>query len=109
MMSVNRKRNEMSYQEWKKEVTSRPGAAERISEIETAIRIAQGLPTLRRHARLTQSDVAKRLGVSQPRVAAIEKAGDLTLGSLSRYVQAVGGRLHISVEIDGESTELLDV
>jgi len=46
--------------------------------------------------------------VSQPRVAAIEK-GEVTtteVGTIQRYVSALGGRLEIIVDFDGDRLAL---
>ena len=55
------------------------------------------LTALREQAGLSQRDLAKRLGVSQPRVAAIERASNVTIDVLEKYIGAVGGVLEISV------------
>jgi transcriptional regulator with XRE-family HTH domain len=55
------------------------------------------LTALREQAGLTQRDVAKRIGVSQPRVAAIEHSRNVTIEVLDQYVNAVGGTLEVNV------------
>lgn len=55
------------------------------------------LSELRERAGLSQSEVARRMGVKQPRVSAMEK-GDPTqmeVGTLRRYIAALGGRLRV--------------
>ena len=55
------------------------------------------LSELRERASLSQAEVARRMGVTQPRVSAIEK-GDpdqITLETIRRYVAALGGRLRL--------------
>lgn len=61
---------------------------------------------LRKARGLTQMDVAKRLGVTQRRVSAIERAEDLNLSTLQRYVGALGGRLQADAEFDDETIAL---
>lgn len=87
----------MSMKKWEKKVLEAPGAAERVAEIEDELRLAAGLTALREGAGLSQRDLAKRLGVSQPRVAAIERSHNVTVDVLEQYVRAVGGRLEVSV------------
>ena len=58
---------------------------------------------------LTQRQVAERMGVSQARVAAIEKSspGRLELKTVAAYVAAIGGTLQLSAELrkpNGETT-----
>ena len=43
-----------------------------------------GLATLRKAARLTQAELAERLGIGQPGVVRTEKADDLPLSTLRR-------------------------
>jgi len=55
----------------------------------------------RQAARLTQTEVARRLGVSQAQVARIERRGydAYTLNSLRRYVAALGEGYSVEVVI----------
>ena len=87
----------MSFKDWEKKVLDAPGASERVAEIEDELRLAAGLTALRERAGLSQRELAARLKVSQPRVAAIERADNLTVDVLAQYVAAVGGQLEISV------------
>jgi transcriptional regulator with XRE-family HTH domain len=87
----------MSLKEWEKKVLEAPGAAERVAEIEEELRLAAGLTALREQAGLSQRELAERLGVRQPRVAAIEKARNVTIDVLERYVDALGGKLQVTV------------
>lgn len=52
----------------------------------------------------TQHDMAEALGVRQPTVAGMEKAGqDLKLSTLKRYVEAGGGKVRVDIELpDGQ-------
>jgi len=82
---------------WEKKVLAQPGAAERVAEIEDELRLAAGLTALREEAGLSQRDLARRLGVTQPRVAAIEKSRNVTIEVLEQYVGALGGELEVTV------------
>lgn len=55
----------------------------------------------RQAAGLTQQEVARRLGVSQARVARIEKRGydAYTLNTLRRYVKALGADFQLEVRV----------
>jgi transcriptional regulator with XRE-family HTH domain len=92
----------MIMKEFEKKVLSRPGAGKRVAEIEDELRLAAGLTALREQAGLSQRDVAKLIGVSQPRVAAIEHSRNVTIEVLDQYVNAVGGTLEVSV-VKGKS------
>jgi DNA-binding XRE family transcriptional regulator len=52
---------------------------------------AERLADLRRALGCTQTDVAQRMGISQPAVAAIETPTDVRLSTLARYLDAIGG------------------
>jgi len=67
-------------------------AAEEILEIRLA--------RLREELELTQNEVAKLLGISQPSVANLEKRGEeVKVASLKRYVEAMGGKLRLCIEL----------
>jgi len=87
----------MSLKAWEKKVLEAPGAVERVAEIEDELRLAVALTALREQAGLSQRELAKRLGVSQPRVAAIEQSRNVTIAVLEQYADAVGGSLEVSV------------
>lgn len=58
------------------------------------------LAELREKMNLTQTELAKELGVKQPTVSDMEKPGrDLRLSSLKRYVEASGGKLRLDIEL----------
>lgn len=87
----------MSLKGWERNVLKAPGAATRVAEIEDELRLAAGLTALREQAGLSQRELAKRIGVSQPRVAAIEQSRNVTIGVLEQYVGALGGKLEVAV------------
>jgi DNA-binding XRE family transcriptional regulator len=79
----------MSMKAWEKKVLAAPGAAERVAVIEDELRLAAGLTALREGAGLSQRELAERIGISQPRIAAIERSRNITLDVLEQYVTAV--------------------
>ncbi len=97
----------MSSKSWEKKVLAKPGAAGRVAEIEDELRLAAGLTSLREQAGLSQRDLAQRLGVSQPRIAAIERSKNVTVDLLEQYVEAVGGRLRVTVVKGNKHTTLI--
>ncbi len=88
----------MSLKQWETKVLAAPGAARRVGEVEEELRLAAGLTALREEAGLSQRDLARRIGVSQPRVAAIERSRNVTIDVLEHYVEAVGGELEVTVK-----------
>src|SRR5580692_8247136 len=69
---------------------------------------AHTLAQARQRMRLTQAQVAARMKVRQERVSAIERAepGATEVRTLAAYVRALGGRLEIIADIDGERVVL---
>ena len=64
--------------------------------------IGHQLGELRVEARLTQVQVAERMGISQARVSQLER-GDvyqLEVDTVRRYVAALGGRLRLVADFD---------
>lgn len=50
---------------------------------------------LRRARRLTQVEVAKNLRMTQDAVSRLEKRTDILISTLSRYIEAMGGKLSL--------------
>ena len=92
---------------WEKKVLAAPGAAERVAEIEEDLRLAAGLTALREQAGLSQRELAQKIGVSQPRIAAIERSRNVTVDVLEQYVSALGGRLEVKVVKGGKTIPLI--
>ena len=92
---------------WEKKVLAVPGAADRVAVIEDELRLAAGFTALREQAGLSQRELAQRIGVSQPRVAAIERSRNVTLEVLEQYVTAVGGQLEITVRTGSKRLALV--
>jgi transcriptional regulator with XRE-family HTH domain len=99
----------MSMKNWEKKVLAEPGAAERVAEIEDELRLASGLTALREQAGLSQRELARIIGVSQPRLAAIEKASNVTIDVLEQNVDALGGQLEVSVRKGNRKFPLVGV
>jgi transcriptional regulator with XRE-family HTH domain len=65
---------------------------------------AARLAEIRRRCKLSQTELADRMGVSQARVSAIEK-GDLPsteIGTISKYIAALGGHLEVVADFGDE-------
>jgi transcriptional regulator with XRE-family HTH domain len=59
----------------------------------------EGLRELRQIAGKAQADIAMALKVKQPTVSKIERQADMYLSTLRSYVEAVGGRLELTVKL----------
>jgi DNA-binding XRE family transcriptional regulator len=82
---------------------------QRISEAADEMLLEVKLCALREQLAMSQAAVAKAMGISQPSVVAIEQRGnDIKLSTMKRYVEAMGGKLRIDVELpDGKHTSFV--
>lgn len=97
----------MRLERWEKKVLATPGAEERVREIQVELQLATALTALRERTGVSQRELAARIGVSQPRIAAIERSRNVTIDVLEQYVKALGGRLEVSVLQGSRRTALL--
>ncbi|KMW71481.1 transcriptional regulator [Photorhabdus luminescens subsp. luminescens] len=59
-----------------------------------------GLQLMREELNISQKKLADSLGISQPAITQIEQRGnDIKLATLKRYVEAMGGKLSLTVEL----------
>lgn len=65
------------------------------------------LAELRRRHRVTQAQLAQRLGMSQSDLSKLERRTDVRLSTLRAYVAALGGALVLVAEADGSTVELI--
>ena len=81
-------------------MNSLPEARRRKVEERAQALIAEemSLRDLRKALRRTQSRVASDLGINQENVSRIERRTDLLISTLSGYVEAMGGKLHLVAE-----------
>lgn len=68
----------------------------------------EGLRELRQIAGKAQEDIATALNIKQPSVSKIEKQADMYLSTLRSYVEAVGGKLELIVQLPGAPALRLD-
>lgn len=66
------------------------------------------LALLREQHGLTQTDLAERLGMTQPSVSQLESSDDLKLSTLAKYVHALDGRLEITAVFGDTAVKLVD-
>lgn len=88
----------------REEISSRPGAEERIEADVARMNEVLELHKLRDKLGLTQSDLAAVMGLSQRRVSAIEHASpdELMLVTVRRYIEGLGGTLEMTAVVDGD-------
>ena len=66
------------------------------------------LQELRQAAGLTQHQVSVELDMPQSNVSRLEKRSDMLLSTLRKYVEAVGGKLNLIVELPNHQPIFLD-
>ena len=77
---------------------------EKIRKMSEEMMIDLQLQQIREELEITQKELAETLGIAQPSVVALEKRGkDIKLSSLKRYIEAMGGKLSLSVELPNNS------
>lgn len=73
-----------------------PARRARIEAEKQAIDAALALVALREGRGLTQTALAREMGVSQARVSRIERQGNPELATLRNYVAALGGKIEVN-------------
>lgn len=77
-----------------------PESRERIAALASDMLLEVRIQALREALDLSQAELARAMGISQPSVVAMEQRGvDIKLSSMKRYVEAMGGKLSIDVEL----------
>jgi len=71
------------------------------------IREELNLRQVRRLRKLTQARLSKKLKIGQEGVSRIEKRSDLYISTLRSYVEGVGGKLKLVVELPDQAPVLL--
>lgn len=84
-----------------KSLLQRPGFRKGYEEELDKLRLVDALIALRRRQGLTQAALARRLKVSQPFIAKLERAQthDFTLATLMKVVTALNGELVLKVKL----------
>ena len=96
-----------NYRELRERIRSDPERRKRIEEASRAYEVLLRLAELRESCGVTQTQLAERLGVSQPNVSKIEGKDDLYLSTLWNYVAALGGHLEVKAVFPDEILNLL--
>lgn len=77
-----------------------PESQARVKEMSDEMILEVGLQMMREELQLSQKYVAEMMGVSQPAITQLEQRGnDLKLATLKRYIEAMGGKLSLDVEL----------
>lgn len=72
--------------------------------------LESGLSLIRQEMEISQKQLADALGISQPAVAQIEQRGnDLRLSTLKRYVETMGGKLSLAIDMPMGETRIFKI
>jgi DNA-binding XRE family transcriptional regulator len=72
-----------------------------------AIVIGQVLRMMREKQKLSQAEIAQRMGLKQPAIARLERQSDVKLSTLQEWAAATGGELVLAVRRQGKTSELV--
>ncbi|HIF9186194.1 TPA: helix-turn-helix domain-containing protein, partial [Photobacterium damselae] len=66
---------------------------DRIAEMADEMLLEVQFQAIREELEITQAELARNMGISQPSVVAIEQRGnDVKLSTIKRYIEAMGGK-----------------
>ena len=84
-----------------------PDAQDRVNRRVKATLETLPLAEIRKAVGMTQADLAGRLDIARGSVSKFENAADMYLPALRRYVEALGGELHLTAKFaDGRELEI---
>ncbi|MDE1489026.1 helix-turn-helix domain-containing protein [Xenorhabdus bovienii] len=79
-----------------------PESRARIKEKAAEMLLETQLYQIREELELSQTQVAKNLGIAQSSVAAIEQRGnELKISTLKKYIESMGGEMTLGVKLPG--------
>ena len=95
-----------SYRELREKVRATPERRKRVEQMGRAYDALLALGELREACGLTQADLAREMGVSQPNISKIENNADPHLSTLDSFVRTLGGHLEVKVVLPERTIDL---
>lgn len=95
-----------SYRELREKVRATPERRKRVEEIGEAYDALLALGELRESRGLTQAELAREMGVSQPNISKIENNADPRFSTLDSFVRALGGHLEVKAVLPERTIDL---
>lgn len=72
----------------------------RIKQLAEQLLLENQLSRIREELEISQKELSQTMGIKQPSLSAIENRGnDLKISTMKKYVEAMGGKLRIDVEL----------
>ena len=81
------------------EAKMRPASRQRAKALARRLLAEMLLPEMRRLSGMTQTELARALGIRQPTLSRLESQSDMQLSTLKRIVEALGGEMEIVVHL----------
>lgn len=82
----------------KKKLMNNPGFREEYEKADIEFRLIEALVSARTRAKLSQAEVARRVGTTQSAIARLEGGGvSPSIATLRRYAEATGAKLEINL------------
>lgn len=102
---MKKQKNKKLSQVMKEKFSSEERAVikEKAQEKVAAIRLQQ----VRKAHHVTQKELAASMGLSQSALSELERRPNITLGTMQRYVEALGGHLEVSAVFKDGKKELM--
>ena len=86
----------MKFAELKKELLADPDVAAEYDALAPQFAVIAALIKARRKARLSQAEVAERMGTTQSSIARMESGkGSVTIDSIQKYAKATGQKIKL--------------
>lgn len=90
-----------SFDDFKRRMLKNPKVKAEYDALEEEFALINELLSARSRAKLTQAEVARRMGTSQSAVARMESGSTPSLSSLREYARAVGRKVEIRLSKAG--------
>ncbi|MBL6854563.1 MAG: helix-turn-helix transcriptional regulator [Alphaproteobacteria bacterium] len=87
-----------SVEAWARKKMKDPVFKKAYDALEEEFALAEALIAARTRAKLTQAQIARRMGTSQSAVARLESGRSPSLASLRKYAKATGSRIEIKLK-----------
>ena len=86
----------MKFADFRKELLSDPETAAAYEALKPKFAVIKALLNARSNARLSQAEVAERMGTTQSSIARMESGkGSVTIESVQKYAKATGQRIKL--------------
>ena len=90
-----------SFDTFKKKMLKNPAVKKEYDALEEEFALIGELLKARTRAKMTQAQVARRMGTSQSAVARLESGRSPSLASLRKYAEATGSKVEIKLSKAG--------